>query len=70
MAAGWLSTCGRLTTRWACAICALAIHYAADRHAAFAEFGRVLRPGDVLIAALRSCRYPCRLTGEMPGIRM
>lgn len=36
-------------------VCALAIHYAADRHAAFAEFYRVLRPGG---AAVISTQHP------------
>ncbi|MBJ7450653.1 MAG: class I SAM-dependent methyltransferase [Blastococcus sp.] len=30
-------------------LCALAIHYVADRHAAFAEFHRVLRPGGAVV---------------------
>ena len=30
-------------------LCALAIHYVADRHAAFVEFHRVLRPGGVVV---------------------
>lgn len=30
-------------------VCALAIHYAVDRHAAFIEFYRVLRPGGVAV---------------------
>lgn len=33
-------------------LCALAIHYAADRHATFGEFFRVVRPGG------RCCLYP------------
>jgi len=32
-------------------VCALAIHYAADRAAAFAEFFRVLRPGGALVVS-------------------
>lgn len=36
-------------------VCALAIHHAADRHAAYAEFYRVLRPGG---AALVSTSHP------------
>jgi SAM-dependent methyltransferase len=36
-------------------VCALAIHYAADRAAAFAEFWRVLRPGG---AAVVSTQHP------------
>ena len=32
-------------------VCALAIHYAASRHAAFSEFFRVLRPGGILIVS-------------------
>ena len=36
-------------------VCALAIHYAADRAAAFAEFFRVLRPGG---AAVVSTQHP------------
>jgi SAM-dependent methyltransferase len=36
-------------------VCALAIHYAADRAAAFAEFCRVLRPGG---AAVISTQHP------------
>jgi SAM-dependent methyltransferase len=36
-------------------VCALAIHYAADRHATFAEFYRVLRPGG---AAVISTQHP------------
>ena len=32
-------------------VCALAIHYASDRAAAFAEFGRVLRPGGAAVAS-------------------
>jgi ubiquinone/menaquinone biosynthesis C-methylase UbiE len=36
-------------------VCALAIHYAADRHAAFAEFYRVLRPDG---AAVVSTQHP------------
>ena len=36
-------------------VCALAIHYASDRGAAFAEFCRVLRPGG---AAVVSTRHP------------
>jgi ubiquinone/menaquinone biosynthesis C-methylase UbiE len=36
-------------------VCALAIHYASDRAAAFAEFGRVLRPGG---AAVVSTQHP------------
>ena len=36
-------------------VCALAIHYASDRAAAFAEFGRVLRPGG---AAVASTQHP------------
>jgi SAM-dependent methyltransferase len=33
------------------AVCALAIHYVADRSAAFAELFRVLRPGGVLVVS-------------------
>jgi SAM-dependent methyltransferase len=33
------------------AVCALAIHYIADRRAAFAELFRVLRPGGVLVVS-------------------
>jgi SAM-dependent methyltransferase len=36
-------------------VCALAIHYVADRHAAFAELHRVLRPGG---AAVVSTQHP------------
>jgi SAM-dependent methyltransferase len=36
-------------------LCALAIHYVADRHAAFAELHRVLRPGG---AAVVSTQHP------------
>ena len=36
-------------------VCALAIHYASDRAAAFAEFCRVLRPGG---AAVVSTQHP------------
>lgn len=36
-------------------VCALAIHYVADRHATFAEFHRVLRPGG---AAVVSTQHP------------
>ena len=36
-------------------VCALAIHYASDRPAAFAEFCRVLRPGG---AAVISTQHP------------
>ena len=36
-------------------VCALAIHYATDRAAAFAEFRRVLRPGG---AAVVSTQHP------------
>ena len=36
-------------------LCALAIHYVADRHAAFAEMHRVLRPGG---AAVVSTQHP------------
>jgi SAM-dependent methyltransferase len=36
-------------------LCALAIHYVADRHAAFAELHRVLRPGG---AAVLSTQHP------------
>ena len=36
-------------------VCALAIHYASDRSAAFAEFCRVLRPGG---AAVVSTQHP------------
>jgi SAM-dependent methyltransferase len=36
-------------------VCALAIHYASDRAAAFAEFRRVLRPGG---AAVVSTQHP------------
>ena len=36
-------------------LCALAIHYVADRHATFAEFHRVLRPGG---AAVVSTQHP------------
>lgn len=32
-------------------LCALAIHYVADRHAAFAEMHRVLRPGGVAVVS-------------------
>jgi SAM-dependent methyltransferase len=32
-------------------VCALAIHYATDRAAAFAEFGRVLRPGGAVVVS-------------------
>jgi SAM-dependent methyltransferase len=32
-------------------VCALAIHYASDRAAAFAEFCRVLRPGGALVVS-------------------
>ncbi|HEY2268439.1 MAG TPA: class I SAM-dependent methyltransferase [Streptosporangiaceae bacterium] len=35
-------------------VCALAIHYARDRGAAFAEFGRVLRPGGSAVVSSRS----------------
>jgi len=32
-------------------VCALAIHYVADRHATFAEFHRVLRPGGAVVVS-------------------
>ena len=55
-------------------VCALAIHYAPDRGAAFAEFFRVLRPGGAAAAGSGSrlakfTRFTCGVVGAPSATR-